>query len=73
MDTEAICTWFRLSKRSGQWGEIYDETCRRVGLNQRPSDQKSSTLPLDYCARQIADKMDKKWLPHGVSKKEIVQ
>ena len=27
-------------------------TCPRVGSNQRPSDQKPSMLPLDYCAHQ---------------------
>ena len=41
------------SKRSGQWGELGDETCPWVGSNQQPSDQKSnSTLPLDYCGRK---------------------
>ena len=32
----------------GQWGEINYETCPVVGSNQQPSEEKSSTLPLDY-------------------------
>ena len=39
------------TRRRGQWGEINDETCPWVGSNQWPSDQKPSTLPLDYDAR----------------------
>ena len=31
-------------------GEINDETCPGVGSTHQPSDQKSTTLPLDYCA-----------------------
>ena len=34
-----------------------DETCSRVGSNQWPSDQKSSTLPLDYCTRRCVKDM----------------
>ena len=39
-------------KRRGQWGEINDETCPRVDSNPQPSDQKSNTLPVDYCTRR---------------------
>ena len=31
--------------------KINDEASTGVGSNQQPSDQKSSKLPLDYCAR----------------------
>ena len=47
-----VYTLFRLNwahaSAGGQWGESYDETCPWVGSNQRPSDENSSTLPLDY-------------------------
>ena len=39
------------SKHNGQWGEINDVTRSLVGLNQRCSDQNSTTLPLDNYAR----------------------
>ena len=48
-----LCTLFRLNwamTRREQWGEINDDTCSWVGSTQQTSDQKSSTLPLDYCA-----------------------
>ena len=30
------------------YAEIIDEACHEVGSNQRPSDQKSSTLPMNF-------------------------
>ena len=45
----------------GQYGEINHEICPCVGSNQRPSDQKSSTLPLNYCASRGRREVQANW------------
>ena len=44
----AHCLGYKLDQSNAE-GDINDEAFPGVGSNQQPIDQKSSTLPLDYC------------------------